>query len=392
MLLISNVMLGFERRIGIGACSAHPLLFLHCLLLSPCGKSVASSISNRPRHVPSAETGSLRSRPAVGNPNPGSTVGAAAPPPSPGKGKASSGSHMPSSPDHPTDMFEVLSRGPYYVFGQPLILKIMPEFFDFATSEMVRMPVWVRFPNLPLQCWSPLCLSKLASVIGKPVHSDTSTNSMTRLSYARVLIEIDLLADLPTSINIILPNGDSLSQKVMYESLPRFCKQCRTRGHTTSTCTNKSSHKRNKHSQTAPAPSGCSSSSAETAVVEKQSIREEPQGEPGIDPMFVEAAVAVEERAIGSGRKRAKLVSQSSPPSANPSAPLKIVHISEGHSDATNEPPPRRQYLTKSKAAATSIFGHSRRPVGMGSHPFKSSYSADSRTQGNTTTAPSSSL
>uniref|UniRef100_A0A3N7G3J5 DUF4283 domain-containing protein n=1 Tax=Populus trichocarpa TaxID=3694 RepID=A0A3N7G3J5_POPTR len=354
MLLISNVMLGFERRIGIGACSAHPLLFLHCLLLSPCGKSVASSISNRPRHVPSAETGSLRSRPAVGNPNPGSTVGAAAPPPSPGKGKASSGSHMPSSPDHPT--------------------------------------VWVRFPNLPLQCWSPLCLSKLASVIGKPVHSDTSTNSMTRLSYARVLIEIDLLADLPTSINIILPNGDSLSQKVMYESLPRFCKQCRTRGHTTSTCTNKSSHKRNKHSQTAPAPSGCSSSSAETAVVEKQSIREEPQGEPGIDPMFVEAAVAVEERAIGSGRKRAKLVSQSSPPSANPSAPLKIVHISEGHSDATNEPPPRRQYLTKSKAAATSIFGHSRRPVGMGSHPFKSSYSADSRTQGNTTTAPSSSL
>lgn len=100
----------------------------------------------------------------------------------------------------------------------------------------------------------------------------------------------------------------------------------------------------------------------------------------------------MEERAIGSGRKRAKLVSQSSPPSANPSAPLKIVHISEGQSDATNEPPPRRQYLTKSKAAATSIFGHSRKPVGMGSHPFKSSYSADSRTQGSTTTAPSSSL
>jgi hypothetical protein len=45
-----------------------------------------------------------------------------------------------------TDMFEVLSRGPYYVFGQPLILKIMPEFFDFATSEMVRMPVWVKIP------------------------------------------------------------------------------------------------------------------------------------------------------------------------------------------------------------------------------------------------------
>jgi hypothetical protein len=67
------------------------------------------------------------------------------------------------------------------------------------------------FPNLPLQCWSPLCLSKLASVLRKPVHSDTPTASMTRLSYARVLVEIDLLADLPTSINLILPNGVALS-------------------------------------------------------------------------------------------------------------------------------------------------------------------------------------
>jgi hypothetical protein len=33
------------------------------------------------------------------------------------------------------------------------------------------------------------------------------TSIMSRLSYARVLIELDLLADLPHSINIILPNG-----------------------------------------------------------------------------------------------------------------------------------------------------------------------------------------
>jgi len=39
------------------------------------------------------------------------------------------------------DMIEVLSGGPYYVFGQPLILKIMLEFFYFETSKMVRMPV-----------------------------------------------------------------------------------------------------------------------------------------------------------------------------------------------------------------------------------------------------------
>jgi len=144
------------------------------------------------------------------------------------------------------DMLVVLNGGPYHVFGRLLILKHMLDYFDFDTSDMIRLPVWVKFPNFPLQCWSPLCLSKLASVIGKPVHVDSPTASMTRLSYARVLVEVDLLPDLPSLINITLPNGVSISQVVSYESLPRFCKQCKTLGHSNYACTKSSSHKRKK--------------------------------------------------------------------------------------------------------------------------------------------------
>ena len=167
------------------------------------------------------------------------------------------------------DMYEVLSGGPYYVFGRLLILKIMPEYFDFDTTDMIRMPIWVRFPNLPLQCWSPLCLSKLASVIGKLVHSDSPTTSMSRLSYARVMIKVDLLAELPSSINITLSNGVSKSQKVLYKSSPRFYKQCKTLWHSNSTCTKTSSHKRKKHPPTVAAPSGCSNPSADTEANDK---------------------------------------------------------------------------------------------------------------------------
>ncbi|KAJ6893906.1 hypothetical protein NC652_027855 [Populus alba x Populus x berolinensis] len=98
------------------------------------------------------------------------------------------------------------------------------------------VPVWVKFPNLPLQCWYLKCLSKIASVLGKPVQSDMLTHTMSRLSYARVLVEINLLSDLPYSIDIKLPNGSLLKQQVIYETLPRFCKQCRILGHLTSTC------------------------------------------------------------------------------------------------------------------------------------------------------------
>jgi hypothetical protein len=48
------------------------------------------------------------------------------------------------------EMLDVFGAGPYDVFGRPLILQIMPEYFDFQFAELTTMPTWVRFPNLPL--------------------------------------------------------------------------------------------------------------------------------------------------------------------------------------------------------------------------------------------------
>ncbi|KAJ6950124.1 hypothetical protein NC651_003948 [Populus alba x Populus x berolinensis] len=60
---------------------------------------------------------------------------------------------------------------------------------------------------------------------------------MERLSFARVLIELDLLDKLPSSIPICLPNGTTLNQSVVYETLPKSCKHCRVIGHSTGACT-----------------------------------------------------------------------------------------------------------------------------------------------------------
>jgi hypothetical protein len=54
------------------------------------------------------------------------------------------------------EMLDILGGGPYFVFGRPLILKVMLEFFDFTTTNMMQMQmqmlIWVRLPNLPLKC------------------------------------------------------------------------------------------------------------------------------------------------------------------------------------------------------------------------------------------------
>ncbi|KAL3573242.1 hypothetical protein D5086_027146 [Populus alba] len=140
---------------------------------SPFGQNIASPVSNKSRHDPSTKTSSLRSRPAVGNLNHGSLVGVVALPTSPGKDKASSGSHRPPSPNHPSGT--TIPQSPFLV-----------HFSDYIASSSCQF------------------------------------------------LETDL-------------------------------------------------------------------------AVEKQSIREEPQGELGIDPISVKAAMAVEERVVGFRSKRDKL-------------------------------------------------------------------------------------
>jgi len=134
------------------------------------------------------------------------------------------------------DKHSVLCGGPYLVYGHPLILRQMTEYFDYSCSVMTHVPVWVKFPNLPLKCWTPRCLSNLASVLGKPIQCDKLTSTKERLSYARVLVKVDLLADLRSSIDVVLPNGNPLCQKVIYETLPKFCKHCKVLGHSTGAC------------------------------------------------------------------------------------------------------------------------------------------------------------
>jgi len=126
----------------------------------------------------------------------------------------------------------VLSGGPYLIYGRPLILRPMKKFFDFSNERMSRVPVWVKFPNLPLCYWSPICLSKIANVLGKPIQCDQPTSTLSCMSYVRVLVEIDLLEELRHSVEISLPEGPALRQTVVYEALPKYCNFCHVLDHT----------------------------------------------------------------------------------------------------------------------------------------------------------------
>lgn len=93
------------------------------------------------------------------------------------------------------------------------------------------IPVWVKLVHLPMEFWTPTCLSHVASGVGKPMYADTITDDHKRLRYARVLVEIDVTSDCPKEIVIRRTDGSKVTIGVEYPWLPAKCSICGGFGH-----------------------------------------------------------------------------------------------------------------------------------------------------------------
>ncbi|KAH0773896.1 hypothetical protein KY290_011033 [Solanum tuberosum] len=93
------------------------------------------------------------------------------------------------------DMQEFFYNGPYTINNKPIILKPWSIDFDLSNEFPTEISLWVKFPNLPMTCWSKDSLSRIASTVGKPVYANECTSKQTRISFARMLIE-DNVVDL----------------------------------------------------------------------------------------------------------------------------------------------------------------------------------------------------
>jgi len=134
------------------------------------------------------------------------------------------------------DRLTVLNGGPYFAYGVNLMLKIMPRCFRFGGEDFATLPVWVQLPDLPLDCWNERALSKIVSKVGKPITTDKMTRTKERLSFARVLVEVDASKDLVRGVDLRLPTGEVYRQLVVFEFIPKFCKKCKTFGHVEGDC------------------------------------------------------------------------------------------------------------------------------------------------------------
>ncbi|KAL2248203.1 UNVERIFIED_CONTAM: hypothetical protein Sindi_2672600 [Sesamum indicum] len=131
--------------------------------------------------------------------------------------------------------FSYLSlRRIWHIQGFPMcIFKWTPTFTP--TQESSTIPVWVCFPELPAHLFHKDALFAIANMIGTPLQIDDCTLNQSKLSKARLGIDIDLTKPLVKGFDLQI-NGVTIHQKVEYEQLPKYCNLCKHVGNDNLEC------------------------------------------------------------------------------------------------------------------------------------------------------------
>ncbi|XP_020680859.1 uncharacterized protein LOC110098381, partial [Dendrobium catenatum] len=123
------------------------------------------------------------------------------------------------------DFDMIWSGGPWFLLGKPFFLQKWNSKFQPKRDEAASIPLWIKILNLPLALWTPSGISKIASYIGIPLYVDSLTAKRTRLTFARVCVQVDKNSVLPDEIPLEI-DGDDLVLKVVYDWKPSKCDGC----------------------------------------------------------------------------------------------------------------------------------------------------------------------
>ncbi|XP_039032991.1 uncharacterized protein LOC120168280 [Hibiscus syriacus] len=125
----------------------------------------------------------------------------------------------------------VLVNGPWHVQNKTLILRKWEPSFKSFSFNLTKILVWVHLFNVPLELFSRVGLSYIASAIGIPLSMDNIIALKSRLEFAKVYVEIGVNDTIPKFIDVAIKDGQKTSIYVEVPWLPPSCKKCKVFGH-----------------------------------------------------------------------------------------------------------------------------------------------------------------
>lgn len=91
--------------------------------------------------------------------------------------------------DSSKDRDMVLYVGPHLFYGKPMIVKQWTSSFNFYKEVLKIISIWVKLPNVPLNCWSKDSLSRIGNLLGVALYNDECTSKMLRVSFVRICLK-----------------------------------------------------------------------------------------------------------------------------------------------------------------------------------------------------------
>lgn len=131
---------------------------------------------------------------------------------------------------------DVIQEGIFHFDNKPLIVKAWNADMDFSKDELCTVPIWIRLPGLEFKYWSAKGLSKIGSLVGKPLMVDKNTEKEVELNFARLLVEVKIGDQFPEIVYFKNEKGTIVEQKVTYDWKPSVCDVCSEYGHTGKKC------------------------------------------------------------------------------------------------------------------------------------------------------------
>ncbi|XP_020702344.1 uncharacterized protein LOC110113959 [Dendrobium catenatum] len=132
-------------------------------------------------------------------------------------------------------MESALSNGPWYVNGNIIGLDKWSPTFQPSSLKGLIAPIWIRLPNLPLQSWDKINVSRIASKIGTPCLIDENMFQWGKGEFGRVCVRIKLEEKLPMGIWVEGSSG-KFYQRIEYKKIPTICFNCCRIGHLGKNC------------------------------------------------------------------------------------------------------------------------------------------------------------
>lgn len=97
------------------------------------------------------------------------------------------------------DRDKVLELGPWNIFNKPFILTMWSTGCKFDKEGISSVPIWAKLTKLPKELLTNTAISRISNVIGKPLFMDEATTTRSRISFARMCIEVHVNDNFPTN-------------------------------------------------------------------------------------------------------------------------------------------------------------------------------------------------